>query len=420
MKTTLRIALLSGLLFTAPAWADTGVPLELSYQATVTDDAGNLIADADPENFEVTVRIWTEATGGDLLWSEKQSVSIFKGRFAMILGQGAEVPTAGGTEPRPDLDTILDDSERFTEITLKSLDVAGDPKTFTPRQKLVATATALRAKVAETLVDGSVTEAAIPARSLSGQILQDGAIGSREIAPQGIAATNIVNNSITALQLGENSVGRSEIAPEAVGPAEIRRGGVFEEQLADDAVTGDKIRNRSISGSDVGLRTLTGANIEDASLTGDKLARTSITADKLASGVGVVRMLRSADRISQWSPKENPPQSSTIAIQPGGDIPSSGINGLILKVLLQRSTSAPVGLVFPGADGRTPSGRIPVYQANSVVNYQGSWEQATVFCPVRLTNGAWTFVVDAVDPQQVNPWKPSQPLRVYLSVIGYY
>ncbi|MFT6242980.1 MAG: hypothetical protein ACJAQT_005093, partial [Akkermansiaceae bacterium] len=72
MKTTLRSALLASLLLGSPLFAQTGVPQGISYQATITDETGAVIAPfpgaAIPYN--ITLRVFDSATGGTQKWAE--------------------------------------------------------------------------------------------------------------------------------------------------------------------------------------------------------------------------------------------------------------------------------------------------------------------------------------------------------------
>lgn len=189
------LAAVCGLLLSNTTALATGVPLELSYQAYVTDDSGNPLANG-PEavSYDVAMRIYDQATGGNLLWSEQHTTKIHKGRFAIILGQGQEIPTAGAPEARPALHTIFTDINRFTEITVRK---AGDEwKTLLPRQRLVATATSLRARFAEEAqVANSLAPGAIPPGSLTGSIFSNGSVDGAKIGGQ-ISSGRIANGSI--------------------------------------------------------------------------------------------------------------------------------------------------------------------------------------------------------------------------------
>ena len=70
------------------------VPLELNYQATLTDDNGDVIDPVNPASRSIIVRLYDQAEGGNLLWSEEQQVSVFKGRFSLVMGSAAGAPVA--------------------------------------------------------------------------------------------------------------------------------------------------------------------------------------------------------------------------------------------------------------------------------------------------------------------------------------
>ena len=167
MKRILLLALCWTAISNIIAFAQsTGVPSELSYQAYVTDDSGIPLAPDTPDSYEITMRIFDTAAAGSgtLLWSERHATEVHQGRIAIILGQGVEVPTAGAPEPRPDLSTVFMDFNRFTEITVKK-DGETESKTLLPRQKLVSTATALRARFAEELAPGSPAELSLDGKA---------------------------------------------------------------------------------------------------------------------------------------------------------------------------------------------------------------------------------------------------------------
>ena len=208
MKKTLHTAFLAGLLSCASVFAQTiGVPEEMSYQATVTDDAGALLASTTPVSYEITMRIFEGAAGGLPLWSESHVTDIYQGRFSIVLGLGAAVPKAGGLEePHGDLSTIFSGSERFTEITVRENTAGAMAKTLQPRQKLVATATAFRAKIAERLGTNANTALAV---------LDSGNVGVGTTSPgyplqvAGEIAARPVDSSYGYISMGPGSVNSS-------------------------------------------------------------------------------------------------------------------------------------------------------------------------------------------------------------------
>ena len=142
----------------------TAVPGLMTYQAFVTDDSNQPLAPAAPANYEVIFRIYDSATGDTVIWSEKQTVSIFQGNFSVLLGNGQVV----GAEPRPeDLGAIFTAKERYMGITV------GENAAFSPRQRILPNAYAYRAKVAESV--GGVISLDGTSSSLSGALDVSGA-----------------------------------------------------------------------------------------------------------------------------------------------------------------------------------------------------------------------------------------------------
>lgn len=121
------------------------VPDAMNYQGMLTDAQGNPVAPAAPENRNVEFRIYDAAAGGNLLWGEAQTVTVFKGNFSVILGNGTAL---GGDTPSQSsgLATV------FANAASANLFFGITPQggaEFAPRQKLLSSAYALRARVAE-------------------------------------------------------------------------------------------------------------------------------------------------------------------------------------------------------------------------------------------------------------------------------
>lgn len=443
MKKTLPAAFFAALLAISPLGAQSGVPLELSYQATVTDDAGALIAPTTPANYEITVRIWDAAADGTLLWSEKQGAPVFKGRFSIVLGQGAAVLIGGGEEPRPELHTILNEAARFTEVTLKSLDDVGAvPTTFLPRQKLVATATALRARVAETLINGAITEAAIPARSLSGEILANGAINSRAIAANAITVDKLVPNSITAAQLGPDSVGASELADgavdtaaiqngavtsaklaqQSVGTVAIENGSILQYDIADNAVLSSHIKDNTVTGRDILNGTIESIDIATGSMIGSDMADNTIPSTKLAAGVGAIHMSSSTNtKFVHGGDLTSSGKIVTFTASSYG-IPTSGVDGAILKVVVVNNSGTDgAAVIFWGSNYIFPQAinTTPPWLCNSAFSGSGASNigGGQIFCPLKNKGGGkYEFQMKSYKPTS---WSGANS-TVYVSIIGYY
>jgi microcystin-dependent protein len=97
-------------------------------------------------------RVYAAKQGGTALWAEQQTITVDKGYFSVLLGEGS---STASNEPRNNLSTVfdgLDASDRFIGITV---DVGGVATEITPRLRLVASPYAFMASQARRLTDGS-------------------------------------------------------------------------------------------------------------------------------------------------------------------------------------------------------------------------------------------------------------------------
>ncbi|MES2709575.1 MAG: tail fiber domain-containing protein [Verrucomicrobiota bacterium] len=152
-SSTLLIAFLA---FTPSLLPAQTVPLFMSYQGRVTDNAGAGIGTAStPVNRKVVFRLYDAATGGTRLWTEEQTVTLVDGEFSVLLGNGINVTG----ESRDALDTVFTKSGtgRFLGVTVDGGDnvINVSDTEISPRQQLASTAYAFRARAADTIAPAS-------------------------------------------------------------------------------------------------------------------------------------------------------------------------------------------------------------------------------------------------------------------------
>ncbi len=138
----------------ATASATNGSPPErVSYQGYLVDANGNQLGSTNtgPKNYDVVFRIYNDQTlssVGNRLWSEQQTVTVDKGYFSVMLGEGSTY----SSEARPLLSSLftnaVDASDRFVEITVKGIGASGADSTILPRMRLLSTPYAFLAKYA--------------------------------------------------------------------------------------------------------------------------------------------------------------------------------------------------------------------------------------------------------------------------------
>ncbi len=137
------------------------VPGLISFQGRVTQ-AGVAVGAGTPVNRTVTIRIWaspSSALASDLIYSEQQTATIAEGEFSVLIGQGGNVTTTPlgydettkgpGTVNLGSL-SVFSGPTRFLGITVDDGTGAADPE-ISPRQQIVTSAYAFRAKFAESI-----------------------------------------------------------------------------------------------------------------------------------------------------------------------------------------------------------------------------------------------------------------------------
>ena len=132
-------------------------PGKMSYQGFLTDVNGVPLGNATPINTNIIFRIWKSASGTattDKLWSELQVVTIDKGYFTVLLGEGSAVSTEASINAAnlSGLFIGADASDRFVEMTLVATgSTTGNP--ITPRTQLLPAPYAMLAMSARQVVD---------------------------------------------------------------------------------------------------------------------------------------------------------------------------------------------------------------------------------------------------------------------------
>lgn len=121
----------------SPVQAATASPPDLmAYQGYLVDENGMPLGNAAPKNFDVVFRIWSDQLSGDRLWAEQQTITIDKGYFSVLLGEGAVY----SGEPHPALSSLFAGtgaSDRFIEVMVKGIGAGGSDVTITPRLRLL-------------------------------------------------------------------------------------------------------------------------------------------------------------------------------------------------------------------------------------------------------------------------------------------
>jgi len=118
-------------------------PENLTYQGYLVDGTGQPLGptSSGPKNYDVIFRIWNDQTATDktknLLWSERQTITVDNGNFSVLLGEGNPLPG----EPTGPISSLFgfanaDAASRFVEVTVKGVGT-GQDATITPRLRLM-------------------------------------------------------------------------------------------------------------------------------------------------------------------------------------------------------------------------------------------------------------------------------------------
>lgn len=130
-------------------------PERMTYQGYLVDGNGAALGSAatGPRNYDIIFRIYNhESQSGvaNLLWAEQQTVTVDKGYFSVLLGEGA-----ASEGPRPNLSTLFTGptaSDRFVQVTVKGIGANGANVDILPRLRLLTSPYAYLAGQAVKLV----------------------------------------------------------------------------------------------------------------------------------------------------------------------------------------------------------------------------------------------------------------------------
>lgn len=203
MLATLVAVVAAGSFF-ASAQAQTitsAVPGLISYQGRVVAASGTPVGTGTPVNRTVIFRVWdhpTNALQANLVYSEQQTAIISDGEFSLLIGQGIAVvgTPLGFSEASKGTPSVkVSDAGvfaavgtgRYLGVTIDDGTAAVDPE-ISPRQQMVTTAYAFRAKYAEAL--GSNGTSAITA-------VDGGNVGIGNASPPALLTVSGANTSTT-------------------------------------------------------------------------------------------------------------------------------------------------------------------------------------------------------------------------------
>ncbi len=163
-------------------------PAKMTFQGFLTDTAGTPLGNAAPETKVVQFKIYDASTGGTLLRTEEQTVTLDKGHFSVLLGEG----TVSGTVPTlPAIFQSANASDRFLELVV-------DGSAMTPRIQFVASPYALLAGSANQLIDAAGNAVLIPTSGGGGLTVNGRVTATTGFSGDGSALTALNGANISA------------------------------------------------------------------------------------------------------------------------------------------------------------------------------------------------------------------------------
>lgn len=165
-------------------------PERMTYQGFLVDANGTVLGKDAPSNYPVTFKVFdhqTESSAVNLLWSERQIVTVDKGQFSVLLGEGSSV--AGEEDKHGSLSKVFSGetaSDRFIELTVE---VGQTKSTIAPRLRFLTSPYAFLSRSATTLVSPNGTNIIETANEL---VTIDGETRARKFKGDGSGLTNLV------------------------------------------------------------------------------------------------------------------------------------------------------------------------------------------------------------------------------------
>ncbi len=203
-------------------------PGQISYQGFLVDANGIPLATNAPKNYDIIFRIYNTPLGTTTpIWGELQTVTVDRGYFSVLLGQGSAVPGANWTNDLSSVFSGSDASDRYIGTTVRGL--SGGDVEIQPRLRLLSSPYSLLAGTANNAV------------KLGGYDWSTVFTDTGNPATGTIPGSKIAANSLSSAQITNGAIGSAQIANGAVGSAQIANGAVGAAQIAAGSITGTQI-----------------------------------------------------------------------------------------------------------------------------------------------------------------------------------
>ena len=123
----------------ALAQATSRPPDRMTYQGFIAGSDGVALGNTAPRNYDVIFRIYDGEGSNTPLWGEQQTVTVDKGYFSVLLGEGAATPgTPNAGISLSSLFNSASASERYVGFTVKGVGSGGTDVEILPRVRLMS------------------------------------------------------------------------------------------------------------------------------------------------------------------------------------------------------------------------------------------------------------------------------------------
>lgn len=284
----MKALLAASLLLASAVAAFAQAPSLMSYQGRVSDSSGTPIGNSSPVNRTVTFKFYSTSTGGTPLYAEAQTVTISGGEFSVLLGNGTGVstfhgPSAPALTPYITIPSIMTGNV-YLGVTVDDGTSAADAE-ITPRQQIVSAAYAFRAKVAEGLLDNTLTTSMLTSSSITTVKILDANITTSKLADANVTTSKIADGSVTTAKIADSQITSAKIADGSLTGADIATETIGNSDLGNSSITSNKIADGEIYSIDIADGQVQNPDLASSSVTNDKVAGNAIDYNKLAAAV---------------------------------------------------------------------------------------------------------------------------------------
>ena len=165
-------------------------PERMTYQGFLTGADGVPLGNTAPKAYDVVFRIHDSEQGGEVLWGEQQTVTLDKGYFSVLLGEGG--PVSGVPNAGVNLSSLFvgaSASDRYVGVTVKGVGTGNTDVEILPRVRLLSAPYAYLAASAVKLVQ---TTGADLLTSSGNTVTVSGSLVANALTAGSLGVTNAV------------------------------------------------------------------------------------------------------------------------------------------------------------------------------------------------------------------------------------